>query len=237
MKRFLHIPLIAALLLSSCTKDESQDWGCFDLSLAAEVTMDEAVKSPEALPEEEYADYTIMLYKEGELLWETTFDEFTADVDNAYRRVPAGEYVVYVENCTAAEAEEGDGRPRYTGSETFVVTAGRTATASVVCSMANAKVTLAYAADFGQHFIPWGLSLADSGTRKVSLDMDVMSDSHDGAQVMYFNVSDDGTATLTYTLVATEIELDKVMRYDVDFVVEKCKWNKVTMTGKTVTGQ
>ncbi len=235
MKKLLHIPLIAALLLSSCTKDEGQQWGCFNLSLTTEVTMDEAVRSPETLPEEEYADYTVMLYREGELLWETTFDKLTNDTENTYRRVPAGEYLVYVENCTAEEAEEENGRPRYAGDAIFTVAAGRTTSSSVVCTMANAKVTLAYAADFDQYFIPWGLSVAAAGTRKISMDMDLVSESHDNAQVMYFNVSEDGRAKLTYTLVASDLELDKVMRYDVEFTVEKCKWNKVTMTGKKTT--
>lgn len=237
MKKLLHISLIVALILSSCTKDEGQEWGCFDLSLTTEVAMDEAVRSPETLPEEEYGDYTVILYREGELLWETTFDKFTIDAEGVYRRVPAGEYVVYVENCTSEEAEEGNGRPRYAGSGIFTVKAGRTTSASVVCTMANAKVTLAYAADFDQQFIPWGLSIADAGIRKISMDMDLVSESHDDAQVMYFNVSEEGTAQLTYTLVASDLELDKVMRYDVEFTVEKCKWNKVTMTGKKTTGQ
>lgn len=232
MKRFIHIPLMLcfAFLTASCIKDDSQEWGSFDLALSADLLIETAVKAPEPLPETDYSDYTIMLYRDGSLLWETTFDEFTADAGNTYKRVPAGEYVVYVENCNAQEAEVGNGRARYAGSGEFTVTAGRTATATVVCRMINAKVTLAYGADFLSHFNPSGLSVSDLNGRKVALDMEKLSDSHENAEVLYFNVTDDGTAALTYTLVAGDLYLNKVMRYDVSFIVEKCMWNKVNMT-------
>lgn len=225
------------LSLASCVKEGEEGWGYIGLSVSADMSMSDAVRSAEALPEAEYKDYTIMLYKDGSLLWETSFAEFTSDPDNRYRRVPAGEYVVYVESCTADEAEEGFGIPRYAASRTLEVTAGRTSTTDVVCTMVNAKVTLAYAPDFDQKYHPWGLSVADSWGRKLALDLDGMSSSHEDAQVMYFNVPEGGDAALVYTLVATDVAADKVMRYDVDFSVKARMWNKVTMTSSEISGQ
>lgn len=225
------------LFLSSCIKDDKEGWGYLDLSVSADMSMSDAVRSAEALPEAEYQNYTIMLYQDGALIWETSLAEFAADSQNRFRRVPAGEYVIYVESCSAGEAEVGLGVPRYVGSRTFEVTAGRTSTADVVCTMVNAKVTLAYASDFTQKFTPWGLSVADSDGRKLVLEMNSMSTSHDDAVVMYFNVLDDGDAELMYTLVATDIAADKVMRYDVEFTVKARTWNKVTMTSSEISGQ
>lgn len=225
------------LFLSSCIKDGMEGWGYLDLSVSADMSMSDAVRSAEALPEAEYQNYTIMLYQDGALIWETSLAEFAADSQNKFRRVPAGEYVIYVESCGAGEAEAGLGIPRYAGSRTFEVTAGRTSTADVICAMVNAKVTLAYASDFTQKFTPWGLSVADSGGRKLVLDKDSMSTSHDNAVVMYFNVPENGTSELIYTLVATDIAADKVMRYDVEFTIKARMWNKVTMTSSEISGQ
>ncbi len=224
------------LLMSSCQRDDMDGWGYFDLSLSADVGISEAVRSAEALPQAEYQDYTIMLYKEGILQWETSYAEFVTDSENRYRRVPAGEYTVYVENYTALEAEEGFGRPRYAGSGIFTVTAGRTAETAVICTMINAKLTLAYAPGLLDRFTPWGLSVADANGRKLVMDVK-MSESHETAQVAYCNVAENGEAELTYTLVATDKDEDKVMRYDVDFTVKAGMWNKVSMTTSEMTGQ
>lgn len=225
------------LLMSSCQRDDMDGWGYFDLSLSADVGISEAVRSAEALPQAEYQDYTIMLYKEGILQWETSYAEFVTDPENRYRRVPAGEYTVYVENCTALEAEEGFGRPRYAGSGIFTVTAGRTAETAVICTMINAKLTLAYAPGLRARFNPWGLSVADANGRKLVMDVENMSESHETAQVAYCNVAENGEAELTYTLVATDKDEDMVMRYDVDFTVKAGMWNKVSMTTSEMTGQ
>lgn len=238
MKRYLYIPVLCMFLfLTSCAKDVEEGWGYLDFLVSADVEISEAVKSPEALPESECQDYTIMLYKDEVLQWEISLAEFKADPANRYKRVPAGEYLICVESCNAEEAEEGFGVPRYAGEKDFTVTAGRTTVETIVCSMVNAKVTLAYAADFTQKYMPWGLSVADSKGRKIALDMEKMSTSHDNAQVMYYNVTDRGVTELMYTIVATDISADKVMRYDVDFTVQASMWNKVNMTASEITGQ
>ena len=82
---------------------------------------------------------------------------------------------------------------------------------------------------------PAGLSISDpAGRRKLSLEL---SATHDDSKAFYYNVAEDGTVSLTYTLVAGVYADNSIMRYDVPFTAEKGKWNKVTMTTATVTGQ
>ena len=234
------------LTLASCTKeDRAEGYGCLDVSLRTDVAIEDATKAPEQLPESDYADFTIMLYDASDVkVWETSFDAFAANRDNI-QRIPAGTYTVYVENCTAEEAEEGIGRPRIAGSQEFVITAGRTTTATVACTVINAKITLAYDDDTvttdheneskARVLYPAGLSISDSeGSRKISL---TLSASHDEVNAIYYNVGDDGKVSLTYTLVAGVYADNSIMRYDVPFTAEQGKWNKVTMTAATVTGQ
>lgn len=246
--RSLTVLQLMLLFLNSCIKDAGvEDFGFIGISLTADVSAEDATKAPVALAPENYADYTIMLYGEdGGLLWQTSFDAFAADVDNVYRRVPAGTYTVYVENCTAAEAEEGVGRLRIAGSKTFIVRAGRETKEEVACSVVNAKITIAYDDETvtpdaenqnkTRILCPAGLSVSDDAGRKLSL---TLSASHEDGNAVYYNVGEDGTVALTYTLVAGVYpDYEKViMRYDVPFTAAKGKWNKVTMTASTVTGQ
>lgn len=245
--RSLTVAFLALSFMLSCTKEveNDDDFGYIGISLKADVDMNDATKSPSALPAEDYADYSIMLYDaDGGLLWQTTFDIFSADAEDVYKRVPAGTYTVYVENCTAAEAEEGVGRPRLAGSSTFVVTAGRVTESEVTCSVINARITITY----DNHTVtmdhedqtkekvlyPAGLSVSNAAGRKLPLEL---SASHEEEKAVYYNVGEDGTVALTYTLVAGVYADNSIMRYDVSFTAEKGKWNKVTMTAATVTGQ
>lgn len=234
------------LLLASCsTETIDGGYGYLDVSLHADVDIEDATRAPEALPESEYADYSVMLYDDnGILMWETSYAAFSANEGNL-KRVPEGTYTVYVENCTAEEAEEGTGMPRLAGSQEFVISAGRTTTATVACTVINAKITIAYDDDTvtvdyenegkSRVLYPAGLSISDpAGRRKLSLEL---SATHDDSKAVYYNVGEDGTVSLTYTLVAGEYADNSIMRYDVSFTAVKGKWNKVTMTTATVTGQ
>ena len=234
------------LSLASCgTETIDCGYGYLEVSLHADVEIDDATRAPEALPESEYADYSVMLYDDnGILMWETSFAAFSANEGNI-KRVPAGTYTVYVENCTAEEAEEGIGRPRLAGSQEFVISAGRTTTATVACTVINAKITIAYDDDTvtvdhenegkSRVLYPAGLSISDpAGRRKLSMEL---SATHDDSKAVYYNVGEDGTVSLTYTLVAGVYADNSIMRYDVSFTAVKGKWNKVTMTTATVTGQ
>jgi len=250
MKINVYICRLSAVLmflsLASCgTETIDGGYGYLEVSLHADVEIDDATRAPEALPESEYADYSVMLYDDnGILMWETSYAAFSANEGNL-RRVPAGTYTVYVENCTAEEAEEGTGMPRLAGSQEFVISAGRTTTATVACTVINAKITIAYDDDTvtadhenegkSRVLYPAGLSISDpAGRRKLSIEL---SATHDDSKAVYYNVGEDGTVSLTYTLVAGVYADDSIMRYDVSFTAVKGKWNKVTMTTATVTGQ
>ena len=235
MKRHLYIIVFCLIIpLVSCTKSVEEAWGYLDLSVSADVQISEAVKSAETLLENEYQDYTIKLYKNAELQWETSLAEFISDSENRYKRLRAGEYMIYVESCNAVEAAEGFGIPRYAGSQLFVVTAGYTSTVEVVCVMINAKITLACHSGFTDKYVPLGLSVSDSQGRKVALDVQKLA-SHESAQAIYFNVHESGTEQMKYTLVATDVAANKAMRYDVDFTVHASMWNKVYMTASGLT--
>lgn len=112
----------------------------------------------------------------------------------------AGEdYILLAESCTKTEAEEQPtiyGQPRYAGrSEPFVIEANKSKTVTVRCSMANAAFQVVKDASF---YYESFIVTATLNNRTLRFT--------DEEQMGYFNVSNEGTALLSYQVVATDSE-------------------------------
>lgn len=220
----IFISSLLICVFGSCTKEGVSEYGYLSVSVATEVDFDEAATKAEPLPELSYPEYNIALYKDGEQLWKTKYDDFLADIQ--YNRIEAGTYVVEVENCTESEAEIENGRMRLVGVQQVTVTAGRTAQADVLCQMANARITLAIDPVFAADLVNAGASVTD-GKRKISLD--VVDTEHILERSVYYNVDATGTKDLIFTVTAGILSIDKVKTFDVPVRAEGGKWNKVTL--------
>ena len=112
----------------------------------------------------------------------------------------AGEdYILLAESCTKTEAEEHPtiyGQPRYAGrSEPFDIEANKSKTVTVRCSMANAAFQVVKDASF---YYESFIVTATLNNRTLRFT--------DEEQMGYFNVSNEGTALLSYQVVATDSE-------------------------------
>ena len=112
----------------------------------------------------------------------------------------AGEdYILLAESCTKTEAEEQPtiyGQPRYAGrSEPFDIEANKSKTVTVRCSMANAAFQVVKDASF---YYESFIVTATLNNRTLRFT--------DEEQMGYFNVSNEGTALLSYQVVATDSE-------------------------------
>lgn len=112
----------------------------------------------------------------------------------------AGEdYILLAESCTKTEAEEQPtiyGQPRYAGrSEPFDIEANKSKTVTVRCSMANAAFQVVKDASF---YYERFIVTATLNNRTLRFT--------DEEQMGYFNVSNEGTALLSYQVVATDSE-------------------------------
>ena len=112
----------------------------------------------------------------------------------------AGEdYILLAESCTKTEAEERPtiyGQPRYAGrSEPFDIEANKSKTVTVRCSMANAAFQVVKDASF---YYESFIVTATLNNRTLRFT--------DEEQMGYFNVSNEGTALLSYQVVATDSE-------------------------------
>lgn len=113
-------------------------------------------------------------------------------------RLSAGAYTLMAESCTKNEAENKPtifGQPRYTGSKPFSIEPNKGTSVFITCTMANAAFKVVKDASF--YYTSFTVSATLNGR---TLDFT------DDSQMGYFNVGEDGTATLAYTVVATDAE-------------------------------
>ena len=113
-------------------------------------------------------------------------------------RLSAGAYTLMAESCTKNEAENKPtifGQPRYTGSKPFSIEPNKGTSVFINCTMANAAFKVVKDASF--YYTSFTVSATLNGR---TLDFT------DDSQMGYFNVGEDGTATLAYTVVATDAE-------------------------------
>lgn len=113
-------------------------------------------------------------------------------------RLSAGAYTLMAESCTKNEAENKPtifGQPRYTGSKPFSIEPNKGTSVYITCTMANAAFKVVKDASF--YYTSFTVSATLNGR---------ILDFTDDSQMGYFNVGEDGTATLAYTVVATDAE-------------------------------
>ena len=182
------ITAVMTMLLVSCAQvlSPEEQRGEIRLALSSEVEMEVQTRSG-------YDDYNIYIkgLKTGQDPYQDEL-EFS-EMLNGYA-LPYGVYSVEAENCTADEAVEGLGRPRYYGIATDVrVKSPETTDVTVDCRMGNSKVAVTFDEVFLNEF--------DEASVSVDLNIggrtkNVLPGSSDQ---IYFNVEAEGSV-LTYII-------------------------------------
>ena len=121
-----------------------------------------------------------------------------------------GGYLVYAESCTEADAEANNnrwGQKRFVGtSEEFRIDKGKTTTVSVGMSVDNASLCVIINPSLSNYFKKSCTISVTEGDRTLVWNYDNAGKVVDGqtidGQVAYFNVGDEGTRTISYTIKA-----------------------------------
>ena len=185
------IVLLAAMVLTtSCLGDfdyEARGW----LQVGKPDTDTPAMSRA---ADDEEIDYLVSVVQNSDIIVSPVrFSAISGQISLA-----AGDYTLMAESCTQREAESEPtlfGQPRYTGSKPFNIEPGKGTTVNLTCTMANAAFKVVKDASF--HYTSFTVSATLNGR---TLDFT------DDSQMGYFNVGEDGTATLDYTVVATDAE-------------------------------
>ena len=182
------------------TSTPSDSLGTIDLTLTAATRA-----TTTHITQEEANNFLVTIYKGSDLVRTATR---LADLNTS---LPAGYgYRVMAENCTredAVTANDGWGQKRFAGySTSFAVKAGQTTAVNVGCSVANAAIEVVFDQSVAEFFTTSYSVTVTDGDRVITFDSttagsqqgDVVTD----GRTAYFNLDDDGTHQVEYTIHA-----------------------------------
>lgn len=193
--KILTLAALAFISVACSTKvEEPIQFGQLSVSLG-EPSVEVISKVPTTLDQtsDEAANYTVSVYDGDDTqLYSKTYDQFQTQT------LPFGTYYVTAENMTAEKAEEGDGQMRLYGCSADITLSSTqlTQTATVNCTVANAKVSVAFDESVADRFENLQVVLAGGTTSGRSF---TIAQTATGVEtVKWFNPS-----TLTYTITGT----------------------------------
>ena len=219
------------------TATPSEGFGYINLGISADAEM-VVTKAATPLTSQQLTNYTVTLKQGGTTEWTNKYSAITSDDWT----VPAGTYTVEVENLTVAEAYENKdnnnpyGQLRLAGSSPVTVVAGKTATCTVPCTVANAKVTFITNADFNIAFENPTVSVSQTiGETTRTVDMGTPASAHNAENITaaYFEA---GTNAATWTLTATLKGETKSKVYSKAITLTAGKWSQVTFSTTNTNG-
>lgn len=213
------------------TATPSEGFGYINLGISADAEM-VVTKAPTTLTPEQLTNYTVTL-KQGETTkWTKKYSAITSDDWT----VPAGTYTVEVENLTVTEAyantnSNSKGQLRLAGSSPVTtVVAGKTATCTVPCTVANAKVTFITDDSFNIAFESPSVSVSQT-TRTVDMGTPASAHNAENITAAFFEA---GTAK--WTLTATLKGETESKTYSKDITLTAGKWSQVTFSTTNTNG-
>lgn len=167
--------------------------------IAINVTADGKMqtRAPKSLTDEQKNQYLVSIKQANAYL---VYAKVLSQLTTADLTAPAGYgYTVVAESCSEKEAESKPtayGQPRLMGtSASFVVAKDQTSNVNVLCTPANAGVTVIVDETFTEVFSDYEMTVS-LGSRELTFTPD------NASTIGYYNVSDAG-ASLTYALTAT----------------------------------
>lgn len=192
--------LAAACAFASCNSvnEAETGYGELQLSLGSEEEF-VSVQSKTLPSEQQLASYLLTVTQGDEVVMNQ--ERYSTKVVNGKMGMKAGTgYVLTAESSTAADAEtagEGWGKARFSGSsEPFDIELRKLTNVSVLCTMQNAKVTVAYDVSFTSTFTDYSVEVYETSSPARTLSF--TSASTVLAPCAYFNI--DADPQLTYVI-------------------------------------
>lgn len=217
------------------TSAPSEGFGYINLGISADAEM-VVTKAATTLTSEQLKNYTVTLKQGATTQWTKKYSAITSDDWT----VPAGTYTVEVENLTVTEAyantdnNNSKGQLRLAGSSPVTVVAGKTATCTVPCTVANAKVTFITDENFNIAFTSPSVSVSQTiGEATRNVEMGTPGSAHDaeGITAAFFEA---GTAKWTLTATLKGETESKI--YSNDITLTAGKWSQVKFSTTNTNG-
>lgn len=198
--------LVATAMFSSCTADEEildeSNLGKVEFSLEGNATTRATTTT---LSKEEAGEFWITIFKGSDV------SKVKTQLKNLDTKLSAGYgYTATAENCdelTALSANDGWGQRRFYGvSDLFGIKIGEVTKVGIPCSVANTGVEVVFDESVPQYFTTSYKVTVTDGNRSLVFDSATggsrVSNVVTNGKTGYFNISDDGTCTINYTIEA-----------------------------------
>ena len=182
--------------------EEDVDFGKVELSFTGKT---ETRSSTTTISPEEAENFLITVSQGGQVV------RGPQTLGTMNMRFPVGQgYQVYAESCTEADAEHNNnqwGQKRFVGSsEEFGIFKGQTTTAKVGMSVDNAAMCVVINPSLENYFKKSCTITLSEADRNLRWTYDNAGKVEEGVatdgQIAYFNVGEEGTRQITYTIVA-----------------------------------
>lgn len=181
---------------------ENADFGKIELSFTGK---NETRSSTTTISPEEAKNFLITVSQGGQVV------RGPQTLGTMNMRFPVGQgYKVYAESCTEADAERNNnqwGQKRFVGtSDEFGISKGQTTTARVAMTVDNAAMCVVINPSLENYFKESCTITLSEVDRNLCWTYDNAGKVEDGVandgQIAYFNVGEEGTRQITYTIVA-----------------------------------
>jgi len=219
--------IIAAALvaMTACNKNLIEvspvaEYGTISLGVSTDTEVVVTKGEPVALDPADAADYIVSLTG-SQKNWTKAFSEITEED----RKMPAGNYTMTAQNISDEAAVDGNGKMLLKSDETAVVVeAGDNTDVTLVCEVANSKVTVDFEDGFDQIFSFESAEpvVLDPTGRNIS--MTPGEHAVEGTEAAWFN---DGT-TVNWTLSVVVESTSQPKTYNGSFAVTAGTWNQLT---------
>ena len=205
-KVFFMGGLVATAMFSSCTADEEipveNNHGRVEFSLEGNAATRATTTT---LSKEEAGEFWITIFKGSDV------SKVKTQLKNLDTKLSAGNgYTATAENCdepTALSANEGWGQRRFYGmSDLFSIKIGEVTKVGIPCSVANTGVEVVFDESVPSYFTTSYKVTVSDGSRSIVFDSETGGSTVAGettyGKTGYFNVSEDSTCTVSYTIEA-----------------------------------
>lgn len=205
-KVFFMGSLVATAMFSSCTADkeilDENNHGRVEFSLESNTATRATTTT---LSKDEAGEFWITIFKGSDV------SKVKTQLKNLDNKLSAGSgYTATAENCdelTALSANEGWGQRRFYGiSDLFAIKIGEVTKVGIPCSVANAGVEVVFDESVPRYFTTSYKVTVSDGSRTMVFDSATGGSTVAGettyGKTAYYNVSDNGTHTVSYTIEA-----------------------------------
>ncbi|MDD4820562.1 MAG: DUF4493 domain-containing protein [Flavobacteriales bacterium] len=236
MKKIVFLATLALLSVSCSKSVEKTEYGTLNMSLTSSEPTIEVTKANSAASD----DYSVQITNSATTPAFSNTYSYGVLKATPLTLIAAENYALSAESCTkeiALSANSNFGQPRYAGATTFNITANTKTDVPLTCTMANAKVSVAYnnaSGEFTTAFSSYSTQIYEVNDADRKLDF--ASTATVEGPFAYFNIAE-SNPKIVVVVTATRSSDGAVKTFSSEHDLAAAKWIKLTFSISSTSGQ